>query len=143
MHVSRNNYWIAASLILRRRFRMRFHLREPFFKVGTDHFFPVHDQTKRFFDKTPRAAHRPGDVGSVPFRLEIEFGGAGGNEGLEEFQLDADSSGLRLSTTVILPSPTSSFPAQDEIAPLPAGAPSKVSFMAGSSFAHGDQFFQL
>ncbi len=49
----------------------------------------------------------------------------------------------RLSIIVIRPSPAFLFPAQAEIAPVPAGGPSNVYLQAGSIFAHGDHASHL
>src|SRR5262245_4956792 len=46
--------------------------------------------------------------------------------------------GWLLSTIVIRPSPTSLFPAQAYIAPVPAGGPESVRFICGSFFSYGD-----
>src|SRR5271155_3671619 len=63
--------------------------------------------------------------------------------GLRKSSLILISSPGTLSRMVMVPSPTLLLPDQVKMAPVPAGAPSKTFFAAGSSFAHGDQAFQL
>src|SRR5512134_176736 len=60
-------------------------------------------------------------------------------KGLKNSSLKRIASFGRLSMMLMRPSPTSLFPAQDMLAPVPAAGPSKLSFACGSFFAHGDQ----
>ena len=74
--------------------------------------------------------------------LKVNSAVAVPSNGFKKSSLIWISSWGRLSVIVMLPSPTSSLPAQRKIAPVPSEGPSNEFLAAGSSFAHGDQSFQ-
>jgi hypothetical protein len=61
------------------------------------------------------------------------------SNGFKNSSLITTSEPGMLFSMLMRPSPTSLLPIQAYLAPTPAGAPSYVRFMAGSSFSQGDQ----
>ena len=49
-----------STLLLTRRFRDRFHLRQPFVEFAAHYLFHVHDQAERLADKILPAGNAPG-----------------------------------------------------------------------------------
>jgi|GEM_PF-6259665 len=103
----------------------------------------VHKQADCLGYKIVFTFHAPRHGGLIARRLECELRGVGGSKGFKNSSLILIKSLGRLSVIVMLPSPTSLFPAHLKMAPIPADRPSKVTLAAGSSFADGDQASQL